>query len=228
MLFWRSSKKRLVRVGFRAPRSSYLLKDAKREIVMGALIYLLRGVLAVLGRIVGQVLGARGDIDNKRRELRVHALVDAWRNLERAVNHPGPDEMRAMEQSLADIQLFGTPVQAEHAARVARSMNEGDADASVDELLEALRVDLRKEMRLGPAQSRLVRLRSEALRAAPPPSARRLSERRGGRRERSVAYLEAVQPHVRPVAELQVHGGPRRVDRVQVTDEGRGRVHVAR
>jgi hypothetical protein len=137
---------------------------------MGALIYLLRGVLAVLGRIAGQLLGARGDIDNKRRELRVHVLVDAWRNIGRAANHRGPEEIRGLEQALADLQLFGNPSQAEHAARVARSMNEGDADVtSVDELLEALRVDLRKEMRLGPAESRLVRLASGQDRLHRPP-----------------------------------------------------------
>jgi hypothetical protein len=160
---------------------------------MGALIYLLRGVLAVLGRIAGQVLGARGDIDNKRRELRVHALVDAWRNIERAVNRPGPDEMRGLEQALADLQLFGTPSQAEQAARVARAMNEGDEQTtSIDGLLEALRADLRKEMRLGRAESPLVRLRQAAVQSAPPPSGRRVTERRAGR----VRVLQTVRGRV--------------------------------
>jgi hypothetical protein len=130
---------------------------------MGAITYLLRGVLAVLGTIVGRLLGARGDIDNKRREFRVHALVDAWRNIERAVNHSGLEETRGLEQALADVQLFGTPSQAEHAARVVRSMNAGEAEeAPLDDLLEALRLDLRKEMRLGRAETRLERLRTRA------------------------------------------------------------------
>jgi hypothetical protein len=150
---------------------------------MGALIYLLRGVLTVLGRIAGQLLGARGDVDNKRRELRVQVLVGAWRAIERAMSHPDPEETGDLDLALADIQLFGTPLQAEHAARVARSMNEGNAETTcVDELLEGLRVDLRKEMRLGPAASRLVRLRgSGAVQCAAPASARRVGERRGGR-----------------------------------------------
>jgi hypothetical protein len=129
---------------------------------MGAITYLLRGVLAVLGTILGRVLGARGDIDNKRRDFRVHVLVDAWRNIERAVNRTGSEEARGLEQAIADIQLFGTPSQAEHAARVARTMNEGAAKTTcLDELLEALRLDLRKEMRLGRAESPFVYLRAE-------------------------------------------------------------------
>jgi hypothetical protein len=128
---------------------------------MGAITYLLRGMLAVLGTIVGRLLGARGDIDNKRRELRMHVLVEAWRNVERAVNRPEAEATRGLEHALADLQLFGTPSQAEHAARVARAMNEGEAKpASVDDLLETLRLDLRKEMRLGPAGSPLVSFRA--------------------------------------------------------------------
>jgi hypothetical protein len=144
---------------------------------MGAIIYLLRGVLAVLGTVVGRLLGARGDIDNKRRDFRVHVLVDAWRNIERAVSRPGADETRGLEQALADVQLFGTPSQAEHAARVARSMNEGDAKTScLDELLEVLRLDLRKEMRLRRAESPLVCLRAGVQSAMMPSGEKKFPE----------------------------------------------------
>ncbi len=148
---------------------------------MGAITYLLRGVLAVLATIVGRILGTRGDIDNKRRELRVHVLVEAWRNVERAVNRPGAEETRGLEQALADIQLFGTPSQAEHAARVARAINGGEAEAAcLEELLEALRLDLRKEMRLGRAESRLVCLRTGHGQSTSRPGARGV-ERPAGR-----------------------------------------------
>jgi hypothetical protein len=144
---------------------------------MGAIIYLLRGVLAVLGTIVGRLLGARGDIDNKRRDFRVHVLVDAWRNIERAVSRPGPEETRGLEQALADVQLFSTPSQAEQAARVARSMNEGGAKtACLDELLEVLRLDLRKEMRLGRAESPLVCLRAGVQSAMMPSAEKKFPE----------------------------------------------------
>jgi hypothetical protein len=162
-------------------RASLLKKGFEGETVMGAITYLLRGVLALLGTIVGRLLGTRGDIDNKRRELRVHVLVDAWLNVERAIDRPSAEAMRGLEHALADIQLFGTPSQAEHAARVARSMNEGEAEAAcLDELLEAIRLDLRTEMRLGRAESRLVCLRAD-VQSASPPSERRRVERPTGR-----------------------------------------------
>jgi hypothetical protein len=127
---------------------------------MSAFLYLLQGVLAVFGRLAGHILGARRDLDGKRRELRVQFLVDAWRNVERAANRPGRRETRALEHALADIQLFGTASEADQAARVARSMNgSGNDPTALDDLLEALRVDLRAEMRLGSANGRLVYLR---------------------------------------------------------------------
>jgi hypothetical protein len=113
---------------------------------MGALLYLFFGLLAFLGRIVGQMLGARWNLRDSRRELRTSTLVDAWRRLARATSRPSADFQRA----LADIQLVGTSAQVELAARAARSLNELAGEApSVQELLEALRVEVRAEMSLG-------------------------------------------------------------------------------
>ena len=127
---------------------------------MSAILYLLRGVLAVLGRLFGQALNGRRELDNKRRELRVQFLVDAWRSIERAANRAGREEARGLEQALADLQLFGTPAQADQAARVARSMGDrGRESTALDDLLETLRLDLREEMRLGRTSARLVYLR---------------------------------------------------------------------
>jgi hypothetical protein len=139
---------------------------------MNALLYVLRGVLAVVGKLLGHFLGSQRELDNRRRELRVQHLVDAWRNIVRAGvhagldagHHAGLDESRGLEQALADIQLFGTPSQADHAARVARSLNEDPTRTSViGELLESLRGDLRDELRLGRAEARLVRLGNEGV-----------------------------------------------------------------
>jgi hypothetical protein len=119
---------------------------------MSALLYVFFGLLAVLGRIFGQMLGARGFLQNSRRELRTSALVDAWRRLARATSRPNADFQRA----LADIQLVGTPAQVELAASAARSLNELPGEApSVRELLEALRVEVRDQMGLGRARSPL-------------------------------------------------------------------------
>jgi hypothetical protein len=122
------------------------------ESVMGALLYLFLGLLAVLGRIVGQMLSVRWALSNSRRELRSSTLVDAWQRLARMTSGPDADFQRA----LADIQLVGTPAQAELAASAVRSSNELASEApSVQELLEALRVEVREEMGLGRARSPL-------------------------------------------------------------------------
>src|SRR6185312_15343785 len=115
---------------------------------MDALSIVVRGVLAVLGRLLGQLVGVRWDLDHKRREVRVQFLVEAWRRIERAANRAGQagaEEARGLEQALADLQLFGTPAQADQAARVARSIGTTGGASAIDELLEDLRVELRDE-----------------------------------------------------------------------------------
>jgi hypothetical protein len=119
---------------------------------MSAVLYLFFGLLAVLGRIVGQMLAARWSLRGSRRELRSSAVVDAWRRLARATGRPSADFLRA----LADIQLVGTPAQVELAASAARALSALPAEApSVLELLEALRAEVRGEMGLGRAPTPL-------------------------------------------------------------------------
>jgi hypothetical protein len=120
---------------------------------MSAVLYLFFGLLAVLGRIVGQMLAARWSLRGSRRELRSSAVVDAWRRLARATGRPSADFLRA----LADIQLVGTPAQVELAASAGRALSALPAEApSVLELLEALRAEVRSEMGLGRAPTPLV------------------------------------------------------------------------
>jgi hypothetical protein len=122
------------------------LHEGEGESVMGAWVYMFFGLLGVVGRILGQLLGVRWNVRSSRRELRTSALVNAWQRLARATSRPGADLRRA----LADVQLFGTPVQVELAARAVRSLNEVDGERSaLGELLESLRVEVRAEMGLG-------------------------------------------------------------------------------
>jgi hypothetical protein len=122
--------------------------------------YLLRGVCAALGGILGRLLGVRSEGDSRRRDLRVQVLVDAWRKVERAAMRVDAAELRGLEEALADVQLFGTPSQVEQAANVARSMNEGTrGTAGLDGFLQALRDDLRAELRLARIETPLVSLR---------------------------------------------------------------------
>ena len=119
---------------------------------MGVWVYMLFALLGVAGRIVGQLLGVRWNTGSSRRELRTSALVDAWQRLAPAAGGSGADVRRA----LSDIQLFGTPVQVELAARVACSPDDLEGEGrTVRELLESLRAEVRAEMRLGSVQTPL-------------------------------------------------------------------------
>lgn len=119
-------------------------------------------VIAVAGWVVVHRLNARRDRTNKRMELRVRYLIDAWRGIEKASNRDDMNARRALEKALADVQLFGTSEQVAMAAVLAHEMAEVGS-ASVNELLEALRADLRRELELAPASGRLIHLRFESM-----------------------------------------------------------------
>lgn len=134
---------------------------------MSTWLYLLCGLIAFLGRLLGQALGARKDFANRNRQYRLERLVDAWRSIELAASGPGQE---ALEGALRDIQLFGTPSQVESAARVVHALDDGsDAAPMLVGLLETLRSELRLEMRL----SRQVTPLAVTHRSAPATTARR-------------------------------------------------------
>jgi hypothetical protein len=90
----------------------------------------------------------RRDRINKRRDLRVQYLIDAYRKLEYASNRPiSPETAPDFEKAVADIQLFGSPRQVKLAQEFAVGMAESGA-YSLDEIMVDLRQDLRKELLL--------------------------------------------------------------------------------
>ena len=128
---------------------------------MEALGFIIRGLLVALGRMLGQLLRARREVDARRRELRLLALVDAWRKVERFAVGVRTDGLDKLDEALADIQLFGTASQVERAAAVARSINDRQA-GDIDALVESLRSDLREELQLDRAVAPFVCLRATA------------------------------------------------------------------
>src|SRR5258706_11083029 len=93
---------------------------------------------------------AKKERENKRREIRLNFLIDAYRRLESAGNRPIPPESeyaRNIESAIADIQLFGSQRQVELAQIVAKTLAEM-GETSFDEILNELRNDLRKELEL--------------------------------------------------------------------------------
>jgi hypothetical protein len=106
-------------------------------------------------------LSAARDRANKRRELRVPYLIEAYRRLENASNRPIPKEAASdFENAIADIQLFGTPGQ----VALAQEFAVGFARAgtySLDPLLNGLRDSLRTELDLEPVSVGIEYLRIE-------------------------------------------------------------------
>lgn len=122
--------------------------------------------VAIASWYVAHVLAGRRDRANKRRELLVGYLIDAYRRLERgAAREMSVAQAEAMEAAIADIQLFGTARQVSLVQAFALNISEAGS-ASIDELLVSLRADLRRELGLAdvPAHLQYLRLDKTALR----------------------------------------------------------------
>jgi hypothetical protein len=105
-------------------------------------------VIAIIGWWIVHWFSMRRDRINKRRDLRVQYLIDAYRKLEYASNRPiSPETAPDFEKAVADIQLFGSPRQVKLAQDFAVGMAESGS-YSLDEIMIDLRQDLRKELLL--------------------------------------------------------------------------------
>ena len=102
--------------------------------------------VVMLGWYIVHRLNASRDLKNKRRDLIMQYLLDAYRRLEAGANREkSEDQTLAFESALADIQLFGTREQIEAAVKFMRAHAE-TGDGSVQELLNSLRQSMRKEL----------------------------------------------------------------------------------
>lgn len=116
-------------------------------------------LLLLLGWLVGYLTTIRRDRLSKRRDLRTQYLLDAYRHLEGAGNRkPSQDDEKALESAVADIQLLGSSEQV-HLARLFALEFADKGQASLNPLLEALRLDLRKELALPPLDEGIAFLR---------------------------------------------------------------------
>jgi len=111
--------------------------------------------VAILGWCVGHALNARRDRINKRREVRVQYLIEAYRRLEagacRGAIH-ATEFGTGFESAIADVQLFGTAEQARLARAMAVAIATRQENASAGPLLLSLRDALRRELGLGALQ----------------------------------------------------------------------------
>ena len=112
---------------------------------------------AIIGAIVAVLLwflSARNlrkvDLLNKKREVRINFLIDAYRKIENSGNRslePNSEFTQHIESAIGDIQLFGTRNQAELAQKVSDTLAD-TGSVTYDYLLDELRKDLRSELKL--------------------------------------------------------------------------------
>ena len=80
-------------------------------------------LVAISAGWLGHHLAARRDLLNERRKMRVGYLLEAYRKLEGAGHRSEPEKVwPLLESAIADIQLLGSPQQAELARQFAIDM----------------------------------------------------------------------------------------------------------
>ena len=103
-------------------------------------------VVIMTGWWVVHWLNSVRDQANKRRELIVGYLINAYRNIEKAAFAFDPNAHKDnVESAIADIQLFGSLKQVRLAQEFSDRMS-NETTADVRELLTDLRNELRKEL----------------------------------------------------------------------------------
>ena len=107
---------------------------------------IITATLVILGWFVANRLTARRELKNKKREVRIGYMIEAYRKIASAANR-GPttsDEQKAaIESAVEDIQLLGNTHQM---AALNRMIESGENDFM--EVLRSLRQELRNELNL--------------------------------------------------------------------------------
>jgi hypothetical protein len=117
--------------------------------------------LAVAGWYAVHRLSMNRDQENKRRDLRIQYLLEAYRRLEKASNRRDLSAYaQDLESALADIQLLGSrdQVQLDHEFSVSMAK---DQTASLDPLVANIRSELRRDLGLELLPDRIVVFRHE-------------------------------------------------------------------
>jgi hypothetical protein len=107
---------------------------------------IITALVAVGGWFIVHQLSISRDIKNKRTELKIKYLIEAYRKLENISQRDKPN-MQDFESAIADIQLFGTKRQVELAQHIAKEFAINKT-VLLDPLLSNLREDLRKLLHL--------------------------------------------------------------------------------
>lgn len=119
-------------------------------------------VLAVLGWLTAHYFTERRTLSAKRRDVSLEHLINAYRILANDISHRTLelDGNRKLEDLLSDIQLFGSKEQVDLARALASEVAAGKS-FELDPLINSLRDDLRKQLRLEPVNGNVKWLRFE-------------------------------------------------------------------
>ena len=104
--------------------------------------------VALCGWLAVHRFSAWRDRINHKRKMQTDFLVIAFQRLANAVHRPfatGAEHLKDLENTLADIQLFGSKKQVQLVEDFATEFAKASS-ASLDPLLNSLRQDLRKEL----------------------------------------------------------------------------------
>ena len=112
-------------------------------------------VLLAIRVFVMQRIQQRRQRENRQETERLRSLVAAYRSLAGSFSPAAQEHRMQMEETLADIVLFGSLHQVQLAARCATSLTRGEAVA-YQPLIEDLRSDLRAQLGLEPIPQSLV------------------------------------------------------------------------
>ncbi len=117
-------------------------------------------IIAVIGWIVAHYFSSKRDKKLKRREVITAHLINAYRILANDITHrpKTPESELKLETIIAELQLFGSEKQIQLTKKLADDITKGGT-FYVDDLLNDLRSDLRKELELSPIDGNVKWLR---------------------------------------------------------------------
>ncbi len=130
------------------------------KIIVPAVATLIGAAVVVFGWHKSHQLTSERDQRNKRRDLRLTMMLDAYRALANSAHRPlVGDAALEVERALESIQLLGTPKQIDLAQRLVRDFAEHQG-VDWQPLLVELRTSLREDLALETATRSLLHLRA--------------------------------------------------------------------
>lgn len=115
-------------------------------------------VFTVIGWIVVYFLAIHQNTLFKKKEITIEFLIQSWKKLEKASNRKDNKYNMEVESAIAEIQLLGTKRQIELALQFAEEIAR-DQKGSAQDILDSLRENLRKELKLEKAPKKFKYLR---------------------------------------------------------------------